>query len=55
MKRRRFFGPEEGWSLEPVAAWLLSEGRRIQNAVALANELAAQMDAIHSLFPQMQW
>lgn len=45
MKRRGFFGPEEGWSLEVVASWLLTEGRRIQNAVALANELAARLDA----------
>lgn len=40
-----FFGSTEGWSLEPVARWLLSEGRRIQNPLVLATELTAQLDA----------
>ncbi|CAN0421080.1 unnamed protein product, partial [Phaeothamnion confervicola] len=41
----RLFGPDAGWSLEPVAAWLLTEGRKIPDAVGLVTELAAQLDA----------
>lgn len=44
MSQTNFFGPEEGWSLEPVAAWLLTEGRLIQNAIALATELTGRLD-----------
>jgi adenylate cyclase len=41
---KSLFGPEEGWSLAPVAAWLLSEGRRLTEPIALINGLAAQLD-----------
>ena len=39
------FGPEEGWSLAPVAGWLYTEGRRLRDPIALINGLAAQLDA----------
>ena len=38
------FGPEEGWSLAPVAAWLLTEGRRLTDAISLVNGLVARLD-----------
>lgn len=45
MSKADFFGSKEGWLLEPVATWLLTEGRRIQNALALATELTERLDA----------
>ena len=45
MAKADFFGSKEGWSLEPVAAWLLTDGRRMQNALALATELTRRLDA----------
>jgi adenylate cyclase len=41
---RRLLGPEEGWSLAPVAAWLYTEGRRLGEPIALINGLAAKLD-----------
>lgn len=46
MNNGPLFGPTEGWSLEPVATWLLTEGRRARNGVALATGLVAQLDAV---------
>ena len=43
--KHALFGPQQGWSLEPVADWLLTEGRHIQNAVALIAELTGHLDA----------
>lgn len=45
LSRRGLLGPEEGWSLAPVAAWLFIEGRRIGDPVALLDALAARLDA----------
>jgi len=45
LSRRGLLGPEEGWSLAPVAAWLAIEGRRITDPVALLTGLAARLDA----------
>jgi adenylate cyclase len=39
------FGPDEGWSLEPVATWLYTEGRRVRDAGALIEGVGAQLDA----------
>ena len=39
------FGPREGWSLEPVAHWLMTEGRRRPDAVTLVTELTVRLDA----------
>jgi adenylate cyclase len=41
---KSLFGPEEGWSLAPVAAWLLTEGRKLTEPIALINGLAAKLD-----------
>jgi adenylate cyclase len=41
---KSLFGPEEGWSLAPVAAWLLHEGRGLTEPIDLINGLAAQLD-----------
>lgn len=45
VSRESLLGPAQGWSLAPVAAWLLTEGRRLQSPVALMNGVAAQLDA----------
>ena len=43
--RTTLFGPSEGWSLEPVGAWLLTGGRRLSDPVALVAGLRARLDA----------
>jgi adenylate cyclase len=43
-KRQELLGPEEGWSLSPVAVWLLTQGRLIADPIALVNSLMAQLD-----------
>ena len=45
LSRRGLLGPEEGWSLASVAAWLMLEGRRITDPVALLGSLAERLDA----------
>ncbi|MEO8142615.1 MAG: GAF domain-containing protein, partial [Betaproteobacteria bacterium] len=44
LSRRGLLGPEDGWSLAPVAAWLAIEGRRIADPAELANSLMARLD-----------
>lgn len=38
-------GPDEGWSLAPVAQWLFAEGRASTDPVAFLNGLVARLDA----------
>ncbi len=38
-------GPDQGWSLEPVATWLYTEGRGLRDAAALVEGVGAQLDA----------
>jgi adenylate cyclase len=45
LSRRGLLGPEEGWSLAPVAAWLMVEGRHIVDPIELLNTLAQRLDA----------
>jgi adenylate cyclase len=45
LSRRGLLGPDEGWSLAPVAAWLAIEGRHIVDPVALLDALAARLTA----------
>ena len=45
LSRRGLLGPEEGWSLAPVAAWLAIEGRRITDPKELVGRLAERLDA----------
>jgi adenylate cyclase len=45
LSRRGLLGPEEGWSLAPVAAWLAIEGRLIAKPEALLTALAGRLDA----------
>ncbi len=45
MNRSLILGPRDGWSLEPIASWLLSKGRFLPSAVELMDGLAAQLDA----------
>lgn len=39
------FGPTEGWSLEPVATWMYTEGRHLRTAPELIEGLVAALDA----------
>jgi adenylate cyclase len=45
LSRRGLLGPEEGWSLAPVAAWMAIEGRRIADPEALVTGLMQRLDA----------
>jgi adenylate cyclase len=45
LSRRGLLGPEGGWSLAPVAAWLAIEGRRITDPAALITALTERLDA----------
>ena len=42
--RTTLFGPVEGWSLEPIGVWLLTEGRTLSDPVALVAGLMARLD-----------
>ena len=45
LSRRGLLGPEEGWSLAPVGAWMMIEGRLIADPLALLDALAARLNA----------
>ena len=45
LNRRGLLGPEEGWSLAPVAAWLTIEGRHIGDPLVLLDALATRLNA----------
>jgi adenylate cyclase len=45
LSRRGLLGPEDGWSLASVAAWLMIEGRHISDPIELLTALAARLDA----------
>jgi adenylate cyclase len=45
LSRRGLLGPDEGWSLAPVGAWMMIEGRFITDPIALLDELGARLDA----------
>ena len=45
LSRRGLLGPETGWSLASVAAWLAIEGRLIADPVALLNALGERLRA----------
>jgi adenylate cyclase len=45
LTRRALLGPDQGWSLAPVGAWLILEGRRITDPVALLDALVERLDA----------
>ncbi len=44
LSRRGLLGPEEGWSLAPVGAWIMIEGRHIGDPRALLEALAARLN-----------
>ena len=48
------FGPVGRWSLEPVAVWLLTAGRRIVNPRQFLDGLVAQLDAVGADFDRMR-
>lgn len=41
--REKLLGPSEGWSLAPIAEWLLTEGQRAHNAEALVSGLTERL------------
>jgi len=45
LSRRGLLGSEEGWSLAPVGAWIMMEGRHITDPIALLDALAARLNA----------
>jgi adenylate cyclase len=45
LTRRALLGPDDGWSLAPVAAWLAIEGRRLSTPEDLLERLAERLDA----------
>ena len=48
------FGPVGRWSLEPVAVWLLTAGRRIVNPRQFLDALVAQLDAAGARIDRMR-
>src|SRR6185436_6326315 len=53
LSRRGLLGPEEGWSLAPVAAWLAIEGRSLTDVAALMTGLAGRLDAVGAQVDRM--
>jgi len=45
LTRRALLGPDQGWSLAPVAAWLILEGRRITDPIELLDALVVRLEA----------
>jgi len=45
LSRRGLLGPEEGWSLAPVGAWLMIEARLIADPLVLLASLAERLNA----------
>lgn len=45
LKKKTLFGPVQGWSLEPVALWLLSDARRLTDARELVDALMERLDS----------
>lgn len=54
-KRESLLGPEEGWSLAPVAVWMATEGRRITDPVALVNGLMKELDAVGARIDRLRF
>ncbi len=52
--REKLLGPEDGWSLAPVAEWLLTEGQRADTGEALVAGLVAQLAAAGFTFDRMR-
>ena len=44
MSKFALLGPDDGWSLAPVATWLLTDARRLRDPLELIEALAAQLD-----------
>ena len=45
LSRRGLLGPEEGWSLAPVGAWMMIEARLVADPLALLASLAERLNA----------
>jgi len=55
LSRRGLLGPDEGWSLAPVAAWLAIEGRLIGDPEKLLEGLSARLDAAGARFDRLNF
>ena len=44
MSKFALLGSDDGWSLDPVAAWLLTDARRLRDPLELIEALAAQLE-----------
>ena len=55
LSRRGLLGPDEGWSLSPVAAWLAIEGWQIGEPVALVNALMDRLDAARASVDRLRF
>ena len=44
MTAHALFGPDEGWSLEPLAIWLYTEGRHLRDVLVLLEGTATRLD-----------
>ncbi len=53
LSRRGLLGPEEGWSLAPVGAWIMIEGRHFGDPQTLLGELAARLNAAGAMIDRL--
>ena len=52
--REKLLGPDDGWSLAPVAEWLLTEGQRADNAEGLVAGLTDRLLAVGFAFDRLR-
>ena len=53
LSRRGLLGPDEGWSLAPVGAWIMIEGRHIGDAQKLLEALAGRLNAAGAMIDRL--
>jgi adenylate cyclase len=53
LSRRGLLGPEEGWSLAPVGAWIMIEGRHLGNPQTLLDTLAGRLNAAGAMIDRL--
>src|SRR5262249_44649947 len=53
LSRRGLLGPDEGWSLAPVGAWIMIEGRHIADPQKLLEALAGRLNAAGAVIDRL--
>lgn len=53
LSRRGLLGPEEGWSLAPVGAWIMIEGRHLGDPRKLLETLAGRLNAAGAMIDRL--